>query len=173
MPKILGRVDRRKGSEAGEPSFLTSTCASQNQIDGGHGSDVVSTIPRGHRKGITYATVRAVKKKLVLRVPAVLAARHREVTESTQSRLEVHMGRVCRRCLQDMEWISRRYANRGLLGVDKFMMIERLGLAGLGLPAMSRQGLVFPSCWEGNDSLSGAATISSSISTARSCIVSA
>lgn len=63
MPKILGRVDRRKGSEAGEPSFLTSTCASQNQIDGGHGSDVVPIIPRGHRKGINYATVRAVKKE--------------------------------------------------------------------------------------------------------------
>jgi hypothetical protein len=96
VPKILGRVDRRQGSEAGEPSFLTSTCASQNQIDGGHGSDVVPIIPRGHRKGINYATVRAVKKKkLVLRVRAVSAARHREVTESTQSRLEVHMGRVC------------------------------------------------------------------------------
>jgi hypothetical protein len=63
VPKIMGRVDRRKGSEAGEPSFLTSTCASQNQIDGGHGSDVVPIIPRGHRKGINYATVRAVKKK--------------------------------------------------------------------------------------------------------------
>jgi hypothetical protein len=43
-----------------------------------------------------------------------------------------------------MEWISRRYADCGLLGVDEFMIIERLGLAGLGLPAMSRQGLVFP-----------------------------
>jgi hypothetical protein len=43
-----------------------------------------------------------------------------------------------------MEWISRRYADRGLLGFDEFMVIERLGLAGLGLPAMSRQGLVFP-----------------------------
>jgi hypothetical protein len=28
--------------------------------------------------------------------------------------------------------------------VDEFMVTERLGLAGLGLPAMSRQGLVFP-----------------------------
>jgi hypothetical protein len=34
-----------------------------------------------------------------------------------------------------MEWIFRLYANRWLLGVDKFMRIERLGLAGLGLPA--------------------------------------
>jgi hypothetical protein len=43
-----------------------------------------------------------------------------------------------------MEWVSRRYANRGLLGVDKFMRIERLGLALLGLPPMLRQGSVFP-----------------------------
>jgi hypothetical protein len=46
-------------------------------------------------EGINYATVRTVKKKLDLRVPAVSAARHREVTESTQSRLDVHMGSVC------------------------------------------------------------------------------
>lgn len=43
-------------------------------------------------EGINYATVRTVKKKFV---PAVSAARHREVTESTQSRLDVHMGSVC------------------------------------------------------------------------------
>jgi hypothetical protein len=40
-----------------------------------------------------------------------------------------------------MEWVHRRRANCGLLGVDKFMRIERLGLAGMGLPGHVATGV--------------------------------
>lgn len=61
------------GSEVGAPSFLTSTCESQNQIDGVRRLDsVLIGIENGN--GIRYATVHAEEKKLGQRLLAVSAA---------------------------------------------------------------------------------------------------
>ncbi len=57
------------------------------------------------------------------------------MTEPTESRLEVHMGSVGSGYMDVMQRV-------GCFGADKFLRVERLGLAGMGLPAMRRQGSV-------------------------------
>lgn len=75
--------------------------------------------------------------------------------------------------MEDTEWICRRYANRGLLGVDKFRRIERLGLAGLGLPGHVTTRIGVREAVGKEMTRTWRCTISSSTSTFKSCIVSA
>lgn len=122
--RFWGVLNRRKGSEAGEPSFLTSTCASQNQIDGGHGSDVVS-IPRGHRRGDQLRHRSNCEKKVCSCCVSSKAPRSDRI-DAVQTR------RSHGKCV---------LTALGRYGVGKSTLCESWAV---GLPPMLRQGSVFP-----------------------------